>query len=172
MFPPVRFTHGLSYSAHGALVEDFSLQSGAGRVGALLQITEVGVFLLLPFPFFTRSARTQVFSCCRLDVLHQLCIPPVWLLLSLPPLLLLLSESVLLPAGSTLLISRDDWSVERTLEPVLSLTQLSVAQRCSTVMADRSEATREGDVSALALRQQLLVLHLLLHVNGNPELML
>lgn len=38
------------------------------------------------------------------------------LLLSLPPLLLLLLQSVLLPAGATLLVSWNDGAVERTLE--------------------------------------------------------
>lgn len=58
------------------------------------------------------------------------------------------------------------------LEAILSLTQLSIAQWSFAVMADRSEAPREGDVSAPALCQELLVLHLLIHINGNPELML
>lgn len=58
------------------------------------------------------------------------------------------------------------------LVAVLSLTQLSVAQWSSAVMADRSEAPREGDVSAPALCQELLVLHLLFHLSMNPELML
>lgn len=39
-------------------------------------------------------------------------------------------------------------------------------------MADRNEASREGDVSALTLCEQLLILDLLLHLTGNPELML
>ncbi len=120
------------------------------------------------------------------------------LLLPLPPVLLLLPQSVLLPAGSTLLVSRNDLAMERTLEDtwsqlkhihthmvwetvsriacylvaVLSLTQLSIAQWSSAVMADRSEAPREGDVSAPALCQELLVLHLLFHLSMNPELML
>lgn len=58
------------------------------------------------------------------------------------------------------------------LEAVLSLAQLPPANRGSAVMADRSEAPREGDVSAPALCLQLLVLPLLVHINGNPELML
>lgn len=58
------------------------------------------------------------------------------------------------------------------IEPVLPLTQLSITQWSSTVMTDRSEASREGDVSAPALCQQLLILHLFLNLNGNPELML
>lgn len=38
------------------------------------------------------------------------------LLLCLPPLLLLLPQSVRFPAGSTLLVSRNDLAMERTLE--------------------------------------------------------
>lgn len=58
------------------------------------------------------------------------------------------------------------------LEPVLSLTQLSFPQRSSAEVVDRSEAPREGDVPCPALCQQLVVLHLLLHLSRNPELML
>lgn len=172
MFSLVSFSHNFSYSAHAALVEDFFLQPRAGRVCTLLQVAEVGVLLLLSFPFFTHSVGTQVFPCCCLDVSHQLCIAPVRLLLPFPPLFLLLSQSILLSAGLPLLISGNDGTMERTLEAVLSLTQLSVAQWSTAVMVDRSEAPREGDASTPALCQELLVLHLLYHINGNPELML
>lgn len=67
---------------------------------------------------------------------------------------------------------RDLQEVSWYLEAVLSLAQLSPAKRGSAVMADRSEAPGEGDVSAPALCLQLLVLPLLVHINGNPELML
>ena len=60
------------------LVKHFFLQPGAGCVGGLLNITEVGEFLLLPFPFFMHPVRSQVFSCCSLNVSHQLCITPVY----------------------------------------------------------------------------------------------
>ena len=125
------------------------------------------------------------------------------LLLSLPPLL---SQPVLLPDGSTLVVSRNDPAVKRTLkdthththtpahtvwqteglrhassvalclscylDAVLSLTQASIAQWSSAVMADRNESSREGNVSALALCQELLVLHLHISLSMKPELML
>lgn len=172
MFPRVSFTHHLSHSTHGALVKDFSLQSGSRRVGLLLQITEVWVLLLLAFSLFTNPVRAQVLSRRCLDVPHQLSIAPVWLLLSPPPLLLLFPQPVLLPTGFPLLVSRNNGAMERTLVAVLSLTQLAVAQRSPAVMADRGEPPRKGDVPALALCQQLLILHLLVHFSVNPELML
>lgn len=58
------------------------------------------------------------------------------------------------------------------LDPVLPLTQLPVAQRRPAVMTDGHEAPGEGDVPAPALGLQLLVFHLLLHLDGDPELML
>lgn len=58
------------------------------------------------------------------------------------------------------------------LVAVLSLTQGPVVQWSSAVMADRNEAPREGDVSVLALCQEVLALQLLLHRSMSPELML
>lgn len=174
VFPAISFIHHLSHSAHAALVEDFFLQPGTRRVGALLQVTEVGVLLFLAFSFLSWCpVRAQVLSGGSLDLSHQLWIEPVWwLLLSPPPLLLLLPQSVLLLAGSTHFVSRDDATMERTLHSVLPRTQLPIPQRRSAGMADWSEAAGEGDVSGLTLSQQLLVLHLLLHLRGNPELVL
>lgn len=58
------------------------------------------------------------------------------------------------------------------LEAVLSLAQGAVPQRGSAEMADGDELPGEGDIAAPALSQQLLALHLLLHLRRNPELML
>lgn len=58
------------------------------------------------------------------------------------------------------------------LVAVLSLTQGSVVQWSSAVMVDRNKAPREGDVSVLALCQEVLVLQLLLHRSMSPKLML
>lgn len=107
VFPPVGFAQHLSHSAHGApaersrsssgdlspaplltghaccphvLVEDFPLQSGPGRVAALLQVAQVGVLLLLLLPFLLFPAQAigaQVLPRRCLDVAHQLRISPV-----------------------------------------------------------------------------------------------
>lgn len=58
------------------------------------------------------------------------------------------------------------------LVAVLSLTQGPVVQWSPAVMVDRNEAPREGDVSVLALCQEVLVLQLLLHRSMSPKLML
>lgn len=123
------------------------------------------------------------------------------LLLPLPPFFQLLPLSVLLSARSTLLVAGDDQAVERALradsggsqcttetenkrgvhalksqvwylDAVLPLTQRAVTQRGSAEMGDGLKLPWEGDVSTLTLRQQILVLHLLLHLCRNPELML
>lgn len=83
MLSSVHFIHHLRDASHGTLVKHFLLQSGTRRVGTLLQVRQVGVFLpfalaLRPLLALAEGLRgAQVLPCGRLNLPHQLWVSPV-----------------------------------------------------------------------------------------------